>query len=158
MLPFQQGDVPARFDPATGLLDNGELTRRTCWATRCSTAGATPVPSAAAAQAAVWLGKTLFLSSGMPRLASIWPVSLPGSVPDGSTSHSHWRAAPRPGMPGGHHDEPVPEDRLGHQGESRIVGNGRADRHVGEAVGDQYAISLVTATPAIPRPCPQSAG
>src|SRR5437868_6663113 len=69
--------------------------RRSCWATRCSTAGATPVPSAAAAQAAVWFGKTRTRSSGIPRLVSSWPVSLPGSVPDGSTNHSHWRGPPR---------------------------------------------------------------
>ena len=69
--------------------------RRNCWATRCSTAGATPVPSAAAAQAAVWLGKTLIWFSGMPRPDSIWPVSLSGSVPEASTNHSHWRGPPR---------------------------------------------------------------
>src|SRR5690348_18369672 len=31
----------------------------------------------------------------MPRLVRSWPVSLPGSVPDGSTNHSHWRGPPR---------------------------------------------------------------
>src|SRR5689334_750891 len=69
--------------------------RRSRWATRCSTAGATPVPSAAADQAAVWLWNTRIRSSGMPRPVSSWPVSLPGSVPDGSTNHSHWRGPPR---------------------------------------------------------------
>src|SRR5215472_7211467 len=69
--------------------------RRNCWATRCSTAGATPPPSAAAAHAAVWLGNTLTLLSGMPSMARSCPVPVPGSVPDGSTSQRHWRGLPR---------------------------------------------------------------
>src|SRR6516165_5138081 len=69
--------------------------RRSCWATRCSTAGATPAPSAAAACAAVWLGNTLILSSGIPSLSSSCPAAVPGSVPDGSISQRHWRGLPR---------------------------------------------------------------
>src|SRR5215467_5802819 len=80
-------------DPGRSTSDSSP--RRSCWATRCSTAGATPAPSAAAAQAAVWFGNTPILPSGIPSEASSWPVSLPGSVPDGSTSHRHCRALPR---------------------------------------------------------------
>src|SRR5215831_363888 len=83
---------PATGVPGTSASESSP--RRTCWVTRCSTAGATPAPSAAAAQAAVWLGNTPIRLSGMRSAASNWPVSLPGSVPDGSTSHRHWRALP----------------------------------------------------------------
>src|SRR5580693_4210901 len=69
--------------------------RLSCCDTRCSIAGATPAPSAAAAQAAVWLGNTPMLLSGTPSCASSRPVSLPGSVPAGSTSQRHCRAGPR---------------------------------------------------------------
>src|SRR3954452_10082126 len=44
--------------------------RRTWWETRCSIAVATPAPSAAADQAADWLGSTRMLPSGMPSRAS----------------------------------------------------------------------------------------
>src|SRR6202012_2008685 len=69
--------------------------RRSWWDTRCSIAGATPAPSAAAAQAAVWLWKTPMSPSATPRRRRSRAVSLPGSVPDGSTSQRHCRAGPR---------------------------------------------------------------
>ena len=58
-------------------------------------AGATPAPSAAAAQAAVWLWKTPMLLSATPSRRSSLAVSLPASVPDGSTSQRHCLAGPR---------------------------------------------------------------
>src|SRR5450631_2815242 len=84
---------PSSDDPGRSTSESSP--RRSCCATRCSTAGATPAPSAAAAQAAVWFGNTPIMFSGTPSLASSCPVSLPGSVPDGSTSHRHWRGLPR---------------------------------------------------------------
>src|ERR1022692_2109905 len=83
---------PSSDDPGRSTSESSP--RRSCCVTRCSTAGATPAPSAAAAQAAVWLGNTPILLSGMRSLASNWPVSLPGSVPEGSPSQRHWRALP----------------------------------------------------------------
>src|SRR5205823_8179209 len=35
------------------------------------------------------------LVSGIPSLSRSCPAAVPGSVPDGSTSHRHWRGLPR---------------------------------------------------------------
>src|SRR6185312_7345925 len=80
---------------APGRSTRASAPRRSCWATRCSTAGATPAPSAAAAHAAVWFGNTPIRSSGICNAASSWPVALPGSVPDGPTSQRHCCGLPR---------------------------------------------------------------
>ena len=62
------GSRASRPRPAVpGSSTSDSSPRRSCWVTRCSTAGATPAPSAAAAQAAVWLGNTPILFSGIPQ-------------------------------------------------------------------------------------------
>ena len=47
--------------------------------------------------------------------------------------------AAQPGLTGGHHHEPVLEDRLGRQRHARVLRCGRRDGHVCEPVGDQDA-------------------
>src|SRR6266851_797453 len=83
---------PSTGGPGTSTKDSSP--RRNWCDTRCSTASDTPPPSAAAAQAAVWLGHTPMRSSGIRSAARNWATSLPGSVADGSTSQRHCRGLP----------------------------------------------------------------
>ena len=74
-------------NPATSM-GTTEL-RRTSPAARWVTAGAMPASSsAAAANAAVWLGSTRTLLSGTRSLPMSWKTGDDGSVPAGSTSQS----------------------------------------------------------------------
>ncbi len=134
MLTCQQASIGT---PGRSTSDSSP--RRSCWATRCSTAGAAPAPSAAAAQAAVWLGNTLILFSGIPSLASSCPVPLPGSVPDGSTSQRHWRGLPRrldcPAVTTTTRYRKIGSVTTASAGS---LGRAGADRDVGQPVGDQH--------------------
>ena len=113
--------------------------RRSCWATRCSTAGAARPAVGRRRLGGGLVGEHADHVLGDPGLGQ----QLPGGGAGVGAGRVHQpaplaRAAPEAGLPGGDHDQAVAEDRLGHHGQRRVVGHAGADRDVGQPVGDQH--------------------
>ena len=140
VLPLHQGDVPARVYPAAGPVDEGELAAAQLLGDQVLDRGrhAGPVGRGRPGGGLVGEHPDLVLGNAQAgqHLAGLAPGVGAGGV---DVPQPLARVAPQPGLARGHDDEAVPEDRLGHQGQGRVVGNGGPDGDVREPVGHQDA-------------------